>query len=112
MAPARAAKPSASLVDFLMVFSCCIVTPDATESAPATIALRALPTKQQLEILANLPRRFLDVRFQHAEFRQIGIPEEQIDEPRRNVVRIERTGQAQPDDLCQGRIERMRAEQF
>src|SRR5690349_14688198 len=83
-----------------------------TESVRQPIGLWSLPTKQQVEILADLPRRLLDMRLQHAELRQVGIPQEQVDEPRRNVVRIERTGQAQPDDLCQGRVERMRAEQF
>ena len=62
--------------------------------------------KQAVEILPDRSRRFLEMRFQHAEVRQVRLCQQKIGKPWRHILAIEGASQAKPDHLRQRQIER------
>src|ERR687897_2939077 len=92
--PASARNAIASLVDFFMVFSCCIVTPDAVRNGLSGFPSPSFPfrSEQKVEMASHLLRRLVDVRFKHAEFWQVGCAQHQVRQTRRHVVAVERPG--------------------
>ena len=63
--------------------------------------------QQAVEMAAGPLRRFLQMRFQHLDVRQVGCGEKQVDQAGRAVLLLERPGQAEPDHLRQRQIERI-----
>src|SRR5690554_3525232 len=55
-------------------------------------------------MLAHSLAGFLQMRLQDAKFREVEPPQEDIGKPRWNILRIERTRQAEPHGLLQLRI--------
>src|SRR5690606_39656702 len=79
-------------------------TGSAWGDAPCNFSL----LQQPLEVLTDTLAGLFQMRFQHAEFRQVQPAQKNIGKPRRYVLGVERPCQAKPHGLFQLRIELVR----